>query len=191
MLTLLLVLSIFFIEPLFLIWTRGHLTFDKNLFLFLAAGISFANFGIGIINYFFGVNKLRQYTIIVVSKSLVLFITAYLLIGKSELSTIGISVAISELISSVLLPIYFIKQDNKSFFKGDGEKFFGLSLIPPLLIMCLAFLNYFNVLTYTIVFIIFVIVILVYYLSWKLVDEEVKIRMRNINIKKYFFRNGA
>jgi len=172
------------IEPLYKIWTQNELDFNKSLFLFLAAGVSFSNFGIGFVNYFFGVNKLKQFTYITVSKSLSLFVIAYLLVGYNDLSTVGLSVAVSEFVSSVIIPIYLMRIEKKLFFDDNGTKFFILSIIPPLLISLLALFDYFNFFTYIMVIVVLLVIIVIYYFTWKIIDKEVKGRLIGI-INKY------
>lgn len=180
---ILLVVSLFFIEPLYRIWTNNQLDFNLSLFLFLSAGLSYTNFGIGFVNYFFGVNKLKQFTYINFSKSIALFVIAYLLIGYDDLATIGLCVAISELISSVIIPIYFMKLDKPELFKDKNIRFFVLSILPPMLISILAILNYFNFFSLFIVLLILLLMIVIYYLIWEMIDVEVKSRLRTM-IKK-------
>ena len=181
-----LVLSLFFIEPLYNILTKNELTFNISLFLFLSAGVSFSNFGIGFVNYFFGVNKLKQFTYINVSKSLSLFIIAYLLVGNNDLVTVGLSVAVSEFISSVIIPVYFIKLEKEKLFQDNNMKFFTLSIIPSLLISALAMFSYFKVFSYFIVSLVLSLIIVIYYLSWKMIDNEVKSRL--ISIAKSYLK---
>lgn len=178
-----LVISLLFIGQLYKIWTNNQLIFSHSLFLFLAAGLAFSNFGIGFVNYFFGVNKLKQFTYINFSKSITLFIIAYLLIGYDDLATIGLSIAVSELFSSVIIPIYFMKLDKPELFRGKNILFFSLSIIPPILISILALLNYFSFYSIFIVLLILVFMFVIYYLIWKMIDVEVKSRLKTM-IKK-------
>lgn len=183
-----LVLSLFFVEPLYNLWTKNALTFNINLFLFLAAGVTFSNFGIGFVTYFFGVNKLKQLTLINLSRSFILFFISYLLINKAQLSTIGFGVACSEIIASVILPIYLFQKEYKSFLDRKTITFLILSIIPPILIGCLAIFSYFNYLSAFVITIALMIIILVYYFNWKIIDTEVKKRLLEM-LNKYLKLN--
>ncbi|OQY75513.1 MAG: hypothetical protein B6D44_01205 [Ignavibacteriales bacterium UTCHB2] len=179
-----LILSLYIIEPLYKIWTNNELTFDLNLFLFLAASVSFSNFGMGFVNYFFGVNKLKQFTYINVLKVACLFITAYLLVGFNELHTVAISVAVSELLSSVILPVYLIKNEKPELFKGHYKKFFIISFIPPILIIVLAILNLISIFSFIMVTLVLLAMLISYIACWRMIDIEIKKRIVSI-VKSY------
>jgi O-antigen/teichoic acid export membrane protein len=179
-----LILSLYFIEPLYKIWTNNELTFELNLFLFLAASVSFSNFGMGFVNYFFGANKLKQFTFINVFKVTSLFIVAYVLVSFKELSTVAISVAVSELISSVIVPLYLMKKEMPDLFKGPDKKFLTISLIPPTLLIILSILNLLGIYSLIIVTFFLVIMVFSYQFSWKIIDIEIKKRIKSV-IKQY------
>lgn len=179
-----LVLSLFFIEPLYKIWTGGKLSFNKSLFLFLASGISFANFGIGMVTYFFGVNKLRQFTLINLSRGFTLFFIAFLLTFKFQLSTVGFSVACSEIIASVIFPLYLMNKEYETFLDRDNVLFLLLAIIPPILIFCLAILTFFNQLSILVIAIVLLIIVWIYYYNWQIIDIEIKNRLTEI-LNKY------
>ena len=61
-------------------------------------------------NYLFAINNLRAVTLISVSRVIILFIFSYWLSGTLGLYGIGISVLISEIIASVILPYYFVNK---------------------------------------------------------------------------------
>ena len=181
------ILMIPFVEKIYMFWTGGQLVFNLTLFLCLASGISFYNFGSGLITYLSGINDLTSQVIITSSRVLIIFITGYFLINKAGLTAIGIGILISEIISSVILSLFFVKLRLRKMNTKINLKSVITALIPPSIILLdillLTLMNYDTVIV-SIASLIFLLII--YSVNWFNLDVEVKERVK-LMIKNFKF----
>ena len=109
-----LVITLPFIEIVYLHWTRGQISFSWSLYLMLAWSISLKNFGNPQIIYLMGINHIKfQTTIAVVQTTVVLAITS-LFLAKYGLIAVGIAIVCSEVIGSVILSTIYTITEVKS-----------------------------------------------------------------------------
>jgi len=120
-----------FLEGLYKLQTKGYLEFNFKLFLFLAAGISFIKFGAGLITYIKSINCLFSQTIIIFTRVILIFLISFLFISKLGIAAVGLGILISELVSSVILPLYFVNKIIESFPVYLNPKLIFLLLLPP------------------------------------------------------------
>ncbi|MEH1922822.1 hypothetical protein [Nostoc sp.] len=98
-----LVITLPCIEPIYLHWTRGQISFNWVLYLILAWSISLKNFGNPQSVYLIGINHIKaQTTIAVVQTTIILGITS-LFLAKDGLVAVGIAIVCSEIIGSVIM----------------------------------------------------------------------------------------
>ena len=109
------ILFIPFVKDIYLFWTNGQLGFNFTLFLCLASGISFFNFGAGLFNYLSAINDLTAQVIITITRAVIIFSAGYLLINSAGINAIGIGIILSEIAASVLLPVLFVNLQLKRF----------------------------------------------------------------------------
>lgn len=102
-----LVASLFIIEPLYLIWTRGRLTFDWTVYLFIAFSVSLVNFGAPLFQYLQSINHLKALSAITISRGVIVFGGAALLIPLLGVTGAAIPLTVGELIASALLPLWY------------------------------------------------------------------------------------
>ncbi|MEH2337575.1 lipopolysaccharide biosynthesis protein [Nostoc sp.] len=104
-----LVITLPCIEPIYLHWTRGQISFNWVLYLILAWSISLKNFGNPQSIYLMGINHIKaQTTIAVVQTTIILGITS-LFLAKYGLVAVGIAIVCSEIIGSgIMATIYTI-----------------------------------------------------------------------------------
>lgn len=170
-----------FASDIFRIWTKGLINFDFKLFISLATSISIINFGAGLYNYIYGINNLRAVSTITVSRVIILFIFSYVFSGLYGLTGIGIAVLISEILSSFILPYYYVQKILKSFKGSLDIKASFTAAASPLIILVLASfslsgMEFSYYIWGTAVFLIFSI----YIFNWMILDKEIKDRSKNL-----------
>jgi O-antigen/teichoic acid export membrane protein len=181
-----LILILPFIEDIYIFWTKGILQFDYGLFISLAASISLINFGSGYYFYLTSINSLTAQTVITAVRVVLVFGTGYYFISLYGLVGIGISIMISEIICSTILPALFVKRELKRTGCDIQKKYFLLALLPPVVILFYAALMISNdKLNYSIWVIFILIITAIYIFNWKLLDSSVKMRMKEL-IYLYF-----
>ena len=176
-----LVIVIPFAEAIFKIWTKGIITFDFKLFISLAASISVINFGAGLYNYLFGINNLRAITFISASRVVILFTFSFWLSGTFGLFGIGISVLLSEIVASVILPYYFVNKTLETI-EGKLNKKTSLAALSALLIILALLIHLLSgfEFNYFIWGSALFLIIAVYILNWLILDREIKLRFLNL-----------
>jgi O-antigen/teichoic acid export membrane protein len=176
-----LILIIPFAETIFRIWTKGIINFDFILFLSLAASISVINFGAGLNNYLYGINKLRSIMIISIARIIILAIFSFYLSRVLGLAGIGVAVLLSEISSSIILPFYF---GNKILNKLEGQLSLKASLtalLPPLILLSLLLLELYKLkFNYFIWALALFLTFFVYIFNWSILDKEIKIRFKDL-----------
>ncbi|MBK9099380.1 MAG: hypothetical protein IPM14_14945 [bacterium] len=168
-----------FIDNIFRIWTKGMIKFDFILFLSLSASISVINFGAGLYNLLYSINSLREITIISLTRFFTLLVFSFYLTGYFGLAGVGIAVLLSEIICSVLLPHYFTNKILKVF-QGKLKAYY-LALIAPFILTLYLIIElygiHFNFLVWGIAL---SITVLVYIFHWRMLNEEIKIRIKDL-----------
>ena len=123
-----------FIEALYVLWTKGHLGFNFQLFLFLVASISFLSFGTGLNTYIKSINDLFSQTVIIFTRVILIFLFSYLFITSLGIASVGLGILISELVSSVILPVYFVNKIINTFSVKFNIQLILLLLLPSVLL---------------------------------------------------------
>ncbi|MBO3460289.1 hypothetical protein G7B40_026085 [Aetokthonos hydrillicola Thurmond2011] len=103
--------SLPFVESIYLHWTRGKIDFDWVLYLLLAWSISLKNFGSPLNSYLAGINHLRAQSIITVVQTTTVLGGTFIFLSQSGLVAVGWAVVVGELFGSVLIPIQFTLQE--------------------------------------------------------------------------------
>jgi O-antigen/teichoic acid export membrane protein len=106
-----LIVSLPFIEPVYLKWTQGKIGFDWSLYLLLAWQTSIKNFGSPLVSYLISINNLRSQIEMAIFQTVIVLGGAILFISQYGLIAVGIAVALGELVSSVFIPIRFAYQE--------------------------------------------------------------------------------
>ena len=182
------VLLIPFVREIYLLWTNGQLGFNFPLFLCLAAGISFFNFGSGLFTYLTSINDLTAQTFITISRVVIIFAVSYLLIENSGILGIGIGVVSSEIIASVLLPIFFVNLRLKRMKTALNSRNMLMALVPPIVILIdTLILSSYSYYSLVISLLSLIILIPHYYLNWRFLDIEIKRRIKLIIGKVFPF----
>lgn len=168
-----------FAEIIFSIWTKGLVAFDFTLFIFLAASVSVINFGAGLYNYLYGINHLISITLITFSRLIILFLLSLFFIQPHGLAGIGIAVLISEFLSSIILPFFFVNRLLLSFGSHLDIKNCLTAVGSPMVFIVLAFSVLIGFKPNIIIYIssLFLIV-LIYIFNWSIIDQDIKSRFR-------------
>ncbi len=106
-----LIVSLPFIEPVYLKWTQGKIGFDWSLYLLLAWQTSIKNFGSPLVSYLVGINHLRLQSEMAIFQTVIVLGGAILFISRYGLIAVGIAVVLGELASSIFIPIRFANQE--------------------------------------------------------------------------------
>ena len=101
--------GLFFIEPLYHAWTQGKLPFDRSIFAWLAAGVILRTTGAPFSVLLQSLNRLRIQLIISVSRGTIAGVLSLLLLKRFGLSGIASSLAVAELVCSILIPLYYAR----------------------------------------------------------------------------------
>jgi O-antigen/teichoic acid export membrane protein len=101
--------GLFFIEPLYQVWTQGRLSFDRSLFAWLAAGVILRTAGAPLSVLLQSLNRLRIQLIISLSRGTIAVVLSLLLLKRFGLSGIALSLAVAEFVCSLLIPLYYTR----------------------------------------------------------------------------------
>ena len=172
-----LILLLPFIEILYMVWTKGLITFDYTLFISLVASISLINFGSGYYFYLTSINNLIAQTVITLSRVVLIFGTGFLLIPQLGLAGIGVAIFISEIFSSIIFPYYFVNKTFKTFDGSLNTKTCITALLAPFIIITLLILELVGIdFNYLIWVSALILIVLVYIFNWSILEEEIKHR---------------
>ncbi|MGN6646913.1 MAG: lipopolysaccharide biosynthesis protein [Cytophaga sp.] len=174
-----LILIIPFIEWIFSYWTKGKVEFSFPLFALLACSVTLTNFGSGFTIFINSTNQTKLIFLSSVLRVSVTLLLTYLFIGKMGLVAIGIGLFISELLSSIVVNLQFIQNKFKSKGLNLYDKQLLLSVSSCLVVIITYGLQYkFNTADSLISLIGFSVLLYIYYLKWKFLDTDVKLRIR-------------
>lgn len=96
-----------FVESIYLHWTRGKIGFDWVLYLLLAWSLSLKNFGNPLNSYLAGINNLQAQSIITVVQTTTVLGGTFLFLSQGGIVAAGWAIVIGELFGSVLIPAKF------------------------------------------------------------------------------------
>lgn len=102
-----------FLERLYVIWTAGKITFDIKLYVCLALSVSVSNFGRPFLVIIRTLNKLTALNLITGMRLLLVFGLTIPFLEIVGLWTVGLAFLVSEIVCSIIIPIYFF---HKIFF---------------------------------------------------------------------------
>lgn len=170
-----------FINIIYTFWTKGHLQFDYVLFITLSASISIINFGAGFYFYLVSINNLKSQIIITIARVIIIFVSGFFLVKPMGLSGIGISILISELVCSILLPTFFVKMEFKESGVNPITNFYFLALFPTSILIILVIIIFnMEVLDYYVWAVLLILVCALYAFNWFILDNEVKERSKSL-----------
>lgn len=176
-----LIILIPFAETIFRLWTNGLVSFDFRLFILLAASISIINFGAGLYNYLYGINKLYSISIISFSRTIILFVFSFILAGEYGLPGIGLAVLISEIIASMVLPFFLVNKILKQLNCKLPVKNFIIASSAPLLILSITVYSLILTKLSLIIYLIALsLIVIVYIFNWTILEDEIKNRLRDL-----------
>ena len=101
--------GLFFIEPVYKAWTQGKLAFDRSIFVWLVIGVIFRTAGAPFSVLLQSLNRLRVQFIISFLRGTIALVLSLLLLSRFGLAGIASSLAVAELVCSILIPYYFTR----------------------------------------------------------------------------------
>jgi O-antigen/teichoic acid export membrane protein len=122
------ILAMPIIQLFFSRWANG-LTLNFPLFFGMTGAVVSASFGAVQLVYLHGINQLRAQMVIMVARALLAFALSFQLADLHGIGGIGIAIWIAELISSVVLSLYWTTRELMRL----GGRFAQLSIARPLL----------------------------------------------------------
>lgn len=170
-----------FVQWIYQKWTGGVLQFNMPLFYILALSALITNFGSGMTSLINAINDTKLVLIVAISKlSAAAFIFATIKI--LGLLSIGIGILISDLISTVVIPIIVLT----TIYKKNGHKFDFLGIIVgviPILFIGVSFIAhiyFYNAIFYIVYILTWLINIYYFYRQWLILDIQVKQRLLSL-----------
>ena len=103
--------SILCVEPIYAVWTHGKLPFQRDLFLFLAIGVAIKSIGAPWLGFLVCTNSIKAQWWVTFMRGAIVLGAAWALSSAAGLRGVGIAVVCSELVASLLLPLFFTQRD--------------------------------------------------------------------------------
>lgn len=110
LINLTIILSLIFIEPLYLFWTRGEIAFSLPLYLTVSFSVVLLSFGAPIVAYLKAINSLGPLLSITIARGLLVFGGAAFLVPIYGLSGAGMALLIAEIPASIILPLWHTRR---------------------------------------------------------------------------------
>lgn len=171
------------VEPLYIIWTKNNLGFDRALYFLLSGSVVMINYGKGIISYMFGINDLKAISVITYIRFILVFGISFSFMRALGLSAIGWGVLVSEVICSVLLPFFLFRKYVPAAEISIHK--FAYSFFPILIFGAFTSLAYvFERMTSWICIIGFGMTLIIYYIQWMSIEFEVRSRIISMILRK-------
>lgn len=104
------VIFLYFVGDFYEIWTDNKLELDKTLFAFLTVGVLLYNYGNSYMTYLRGLNHIKALVTITTTRTLMLITLSYIFIKYYGITGVGFAVMLTEFITSVNIPFYFVSQ---------------------------------------------------------------------------------
>lgn len=169
------------IEELYTIWTSGKLIFDPQLYSLLIIGVLIFNYGNSYVTYLNSINNLKALLKITVLRGTLICGLSVILTYQFGLIGIGISIVIAEVLTSLILPSYFVNKELKEMNMGIDWQNKAISLAPVIL-TCIYHALYFifeikN--TSLLVVTIMMIIVAVFY-QWRYITPEIRERIKKL-----------
>lgn len=164
------------VQTLFALWTKGHIIFNKPLFYLLSLSVLAINYGRSMTSYLIGINDLRRLSILSVTRFVLVFGISYLWIDRFGLIAIGLAIFVSEIVCSVVLPVWFVFNHLKSY-QFDLVKLVLAAL--PIIVLGITLLvcYYFPLDTWWLCVVTAVLLAGIYLLLWRSLELEIKLRL--------------
>ena len=102
-------LTLFFIEPLYGWWTQEKLGFSWPLYLSCTLSVSLINFGAPFVAYLKSINNLQALLLITVSRGVLVFGGAFVLLPLLGASGAGLALILGEVPASCLIPLVYCR----------------------------------------------------------------------------------
>ena len=169
-------LSIFFIEPIFEIWTGGKLKFRPILFFGLVVAALLRNYGAILYTFLMGINKARVVVITTLLRALILVLGIFLLYPYGVKGLV-ISFIATEFITSILwLPICYVKSMDQPV---NNASFFWVNPLVAALLGFFLYLDQINASWFWLVLVLLSLIVLLFW-QFKRIEKTAKTRLSSL-----------
>lgn len=175
------VAGLFIIEPVYALWTRGKLGFDRSLFGWLAAAVLVRTLAAPVQCYLTGINHLRALSVSSMARAFFTVVGVLLLSRRWSLAGVGAALFASELFGSLLLPWWFTRAAMATLGGQTGGLAPGLAA-SSVVLACIA-LAAFAVNPWFwpwLTGVVLVAVIIIAMLQWRTLVPEVQVRVLSV-----------
>jgi O-antigen/teichoic acid export membrane protein len=129
------------LAPLYALWTRHALPFDRTLFALLAFAIALRSFGTPLLTYLGSINHLRALSVINTAQAVVVLATAAIGMRSLGLRAAGIGILAGEIVGSCALPVLFTVSRLPKQSRGRLFRYAAVATAPTL-VTAAALLSY-------------------------------------------------
>ncbi len=163
-------------RQLYSVWTNHKLELNNELFYFMLLSVVLFNYGRSLTSYLTGINDLKSTSIIVWVRTIIILGISLLFIKTLGIISIGIGIFLSEIVCSVVLPVFFIRRHIKD--ELIDEKSFLFYAIPIFTMAATIYVvDLFYDLRYLICFVSLMVLLSAYYYQWIILDVSVRSKL--------------
>jgi O-antigen/teichoic acid export membrane protein len=168
-------------DTAFELWTRGLLPYDPALFALLLLAVAFRSFGKVTVAYLYGINRRKALLGATVIRAVLALAGVACLAHVLGIASVGVATAVSELVGSALLPIYFARKELPEL--GSRRMTISTGILAaglvPLALIALS-LQFVPRLPPVIYGAALVATLAVYICAWRFLEEELRLRFKNL-----------
>jgi len=165
------------LAPLYQLWTRHALPFDRALFAFLALAIALRTFGSPLQTYLLAINKLRAIATINVTQSLAVLATAAVFLPRLGVSGAGVAVLAGDLVGSCLVSMVCVAAEMPIALRALLWRDAGLALAPVAVTGVALFSYARRAPLLTVSFAAVAALLPLFWLQWRRMPTEVRLRI--------------
>lgn len=169
------------IEELYTFWTSGKLVFNAHLYALLVMGVLIFNYGNSYVTYLNSINSLKELLKITTIRGCLICGLSVVLAYYYGLVGIGVSVIIAEMLTSLIMPSYYVGKELASHGLKIARYNKIISLIPVIATCAYHYLYFFLGVTniWLLVVVIIIIIASVIY-QWNYIDSDIRDRITNM-----------
>lgn len=174
-------LSVYIVEPLYLLWTNNKLPFDQELYLLIVTSVLMITFGRTLMIYLRSINALRAIVLIAVIRVVTVLGLSLILIRAYQLIGVGIAIVLGEFLSSYVLPIVIVRRVFRAFREHLYSGIIAISSLPYFVAAVFIWLQmYFGIKAVWLPVSTVILFALTGYAQWVILSGEVKRRLRSL-----------
>lgn len=174
-----------FIEPMYIWWTRGELIYDHGLFIVLVMSVVIANYNRGMVIYLTGTNHIKSMTFISITRFILTAGISFVFIKSYGLESLGWALLIAELACTAWI-IWFSQKLLKSIGLPLPSNLLIASVLPILVVGISLTVYFYHLLPieFTLIGGILILLFTYGYLA-KFLSSEVRLRFQKLIFYKF------